>query len=88
MERIEKSDKELKIIRIDNAAEANLMQVLNIQPNVQSDENFLEENYTWAKSALGITDSYQGNMTLPQIPVLQSSIPSIRPLVGWSQSGP
>ena len=57
---VEKSDKELKIIRIDNAAEANLIQVLNIQPNVQSDENFLEENYTWAKSALGITDSYQG----------------------------
>jgi len=57
---VEKSDKELKIIRIDNAAEANLIQVLNIQPNVQSDENYLEENYTWAKSALGITDSYQG----------------------------
>jgi hypothetical protein len=27
---------------------------------VQNDQNYLEINYSWAKSSLGITDSYQG----------------------------
>ena len=57
---VEKSDKELKIIRLDNAAQKGLIDVINLQPNVQNDENFLEVNYQWAKSSLGITDSYQG----------------------------
>jgi hypothetical protein len=33
---------------------------MNLQPNIQFDQNYLETNYNWAKSALGITDSYQG----------------------------
>lgn len=57
---VEKTDKELKIIRLDNAAQKGLIDVINLQPNVQNDENFLEVNYQWAKSSLGITDSYQG----------------------------
>lgn len=57
---VEKSDKELKIIRLDNPAQKNLIDVINLQPNVQNDGNYLETNYQWAKSALGITDSYQG----------------------------
>lgn len=57
---VEKTDKELKIIRLDNAAQKGLIDVINLQPNVQNDENFLELNYQWAKSSLGITDSYQG----------------------------
>jgi hypothetical protein len=57
---VDKSDKELKIIRLDNAAQKGLIDVINIQPNVQYDENYLETNYQWAKSTLGITDSYQG----------------------------
>lgn len=57
---VEKTDKELKIIRLENAAQKSLIDVVNLQPNVQNDENFLEVNYQWAKSALGITDSYQG----------------------------
>lgn len=57
---VEKSDKELKIIRLENPGQKQMIDVINLQPNVQSDENFLEVNYQWAKSALGITDSYQG----------------------------
>ena len=57
---VEKSDKELKIIRLENAAQKGLIDVINLQPNVQYDENYLEVNYQWAKSVLGITDSYQG----------------------------
>lgn len=57
---VEKTDKELKIIRLENAAQKGLIDVINLQPNVQNDENYLETNYQWAKSALGITDSYQG----------------------------
>jgi hypothetical protein len=33
---------------------------MNLQPNIQYDSQYLETNYSWAKSALGITDSYQG----------------------------
>lgn len=57
---VEKTDKELKIIRIDNAAQKGLIDVITLQPNIQNDENYLEVNYQWAKSSLGITDSYQG----------------------------
>ena len=58
--KIETNDKELKIIRVDNAAEAQLVNVINVQPNVQNDLNYLEQNYSWAKSTSGITDSFQG----------------------------
>ena len=57
---VETSDNELKIIRLDNPAQKNLIDVINVQPNVQNDMNMLETNYQWAKSTLGITDSYQG----------------------------
>lgn len=58
--KVETNDKELKIIRVDNAAEKALIDVINVQPNVGNDENYLEINYQWAKSTLGITDSFQG----------------------------
>lgn len=58
--KIETNDKELKIIRVANQAEASLIGVQNIQPNVQNDMQYLEMNYNWAKSTSGITDSFQG----------------------------
>jgi len=57
---VEKDGEELNIIRLRNAADKQLIDVLNMQPNVQNDQTYLETNYSWAKSALGITDSYQG----------------------------
>lgn len=58
--KVELTDEELKILRINNPQEKGLIDVLNVQPNVTNDENYLEVNYQWAKSTLGITDAYQG----------------------------
>ena len=57
---VEKDGEELNIIRLRNPADKQLIDVLNMQPNVQYDQGYLEINYSWAKSSLGITDSYQG----------------------------
>lgn len=57
---IEKDGEELNILRIRQPADKALIDTLTLQPNVQNDQNFLEINYSWAKSSLGITDSYQG----------------------------
>lgn len=57
---IEKDGEELNIIRLRNAADKSMIDTLTLQPNVVNDQNYLETNYSWAKSSLGITDSYQG----------------------------
>ena len=57
--KIEKTDEELKIAYV-TAAEKAMIDVYNIQPNVVNDQNALEANYEWARSTLGITDSFQG----------------------------
>lgn len=57
---VEKTDNELKIIRLENPAQKQMIDVITLQPNVGNDEQYLEVNYQWAKSSLGITDSYQG----------------------------
>lgn len=51
---------ELNIIRVDNISQANMIGVKVIQPDVSADLSLQEQNYQWAKSALGITDSFQG----------------------------
>ena len=58
--KVETTDKELKIVRVNNAAEASLIGVKNMQADISQDSVMLERNYDWAKSTLGITDSYQG----------------------------
>jgi len=57
---IEKNGEELNIIRLRNAADKAMIEAITLQPNFQNDLNYLELNYQWAKSSLGITDSYQG----------------------------
>ena len=57
---IEKDGEQFNVVRIDNAGQKSLIDVMNLQPNIQFDQAYLETNYSWAKSALGITDSYQG----------------------------
>lgn len=56
----ELKDEELKIIRIDNPQQKALIDVVTVQADVTQDRILLEQNYAWAKSTLGITDSYQG----------------------------
>lgn len=58
--KIETNDKELKIIRLKNPADKALIGVINVQPDVSKEMTSLEQNYQWAKSTLGITDSFQG----------------------------
>jgi hypothetical protein len=57
---IEKDGEDLNILRLENPAQKQLIDTINLQPNVQNDQAYLEINYSWAKSSLGITDSYQG----------------------------
>jgi len=57
---IEKNGEELNILRLRNPADKQMIDTLTLQPNVQNDENYLEMNYSWAKSSLGITDAFQG----------------------------
>lgn len=57
---IETTDAELKIIRLKNPNEKSMIDVVNVQPNTSYDMQQVETNYNWAKSTLGITDSFQG----------------------------
>ena len=45
---------------MNNAQEASLISVKNMQADISLDRIMIAENYDWAKSTLGITDSYQG----------------------------
>lgn len=56
---IRKDGNEMNIVRIEQK-DANLIGVYNLQGDVSKDRVVLEDNYSWAKSALGITDAYQG----------------------------
>lgn len=57
---VETTDREFKIVPVKNPAEKELIGVYTVQADVAKDMTFLETNYQWAKSALGITDAYQG----------------------------
>lgn len=57
---IDTTDEEFKVIRIDNPANKALIDVITVQADCGQDRQVLEENYQWAKSTLGITDSFQG----------------------------
>lgn len=58
--KITTTDKELKVVMVDNPAQVEMISVKNFQPDVTMDRVMLETNYDWAKSTLGITDAYQG----------------------------
>ena len=57
---IERDGEELNILRLRDPSQKSMIDTLTLQPNVSNDQTYLEINYTWAKSSLGITDSYQG----------------------------
>lgn len=57
---VETTDAELKIIRVSNPEQRSLISVINAQADTTQDRVTLEENYQWAKSALGISDAFQG----------------------------
>lgn len=57
---VETTDEELKIIRINNPAEKALIDVITAQADTTQDRLFMQTCYDHAKSALGITDAFQG----------------------------
>lgn len=57
---VDTTDEELKIIRLNTPNEIQMIQVLTLQADTSRDMSIIEMNYSWAKSALGITDAYQG----------------------------
>lgn len=56
---VKKDGNEMNIVRIKQN-EAGLVNVYNLQGDISKDRVALEDNYDWAKSGLGVTDSYQG----------------------------
>lgn len=57
---IRRTDEELKVIELDGPDQKAMIDVVNVQPDVSRDMAMLEQNYLWAKSTLGISDSFQG----------------------------
>lgn len=57
---IETSDEELKVIRLSNPAQKSMIGVINVQPDVSKEMTALDQQYSYAKSTLGITDAFQG----------------------------
>ena len=58
--RVETTDEELKVVRIETPNQKAMIDVLDIQPDVSKDMAAMSLCYEWGKSTLGITDSYQG----------------------------
>lgn len=54
------TDDELKILRVKNAAEAQMISAQSLQPNVSNDMLLLDKTYDIARQTIGITDSFQG----------------------------
>jgi len=57
---VETTDEQYKVVRLSNPAQKQLIDVITAQADTTQDRLVLETNYNWAKSALGITDAYQG----------------------------
>lgn len=54
------TDEIYRIVRVNDVNQLSQITVKNMQVEVSQDRIMLETNYDWAKSTLGITDSYQG----------------------------
>ena len=57
---VEITDREMRVLRLQNPAQKAMIDVLTMQPDITKDLTTLETNYNWAKSGLGITDAFQG----------------------------
>lgn len=58
--KIETTDEELKIVRVRDAHEKSLIDAVNLQVNPDIDRTIINDEYDFARSTLGITDSFQG----------------------------
>ena len=58
--KLETTDKELKIARLDDPQQKAMIDILNMQVNIQQDLQMVNKAYEDARSTLGITDAFQG----------------------------
>ena len=58
--KMETTDKELKIARLEDPQQKSMIDVLNMQVNINQDMQMLNKAYEDARSTLGITDAFQG----------------------------
>ena len=56
----ETTDKELKIMRLDDPQQKSMIDVINLQVNIAQDLQMINKAYEDARSTLGITDAFQG----------------------------
>ena len=57
---VETDGEELNILRLQNLSQQQMINVLNLQPDITKDRSVQESEYQHAKSVLGINDSFQG----------------------------
>lgn len=58
--KVETTDKELKIARLDDPQQKSMIDILNMQVNINQDMQMINKAYEDARSTLGITDAFQG----------------------------
>ena len=58
--KLETTDKEVKIARLEDPQQKAMIDVLNMQVNINQDMQMVNKAYEDARSTLGITDSFQG----------------------------
>ena len=58
--KLETTDRELKIARLDDPQQKSMIDVLNMQVNINQDMTMINKAYEDARSTLGITDAFQG----------------------------
>lgn len=58
--KIETTDEELKIVRVENPNDISMIGVHNLVSDISYDRIAMMDNYEAARSTLGITDAYQG----------------------------
>ncbi len=56
----EKTDGQMKVVRIDSPADLSMIEVKNLQVNTEQDRIHAEDAYQSARNIIGITDSFQG----------------------------
>lgn len=77
---MEYSDRQLKIVRVNNPSDLSCIRLMNLQADASGDMAVAEQAYQAARNILGITDSFQGRQdrtatsgTAKQIAVAQSA---------------
>jgi len=58
--RIEMTDEELRVVNLKDPNQKAMLGVMDIKPDISADRVLINDNYQYAKSGLGITDSFQG----------------------------